>query len=82
MSDETSTSGAIVDTATIQRMAAHSGVRLDPDRAAVLVPFVQGLLDADARLAALDLRTLPAAGAPWGPFAAPLGGEGGGANGG
>ena len=54
-----------IDTAAVQRMAAYNGVQLDPDRAAALVPFVQGLLESDARLAALDLGTLPAAGLPW-----------------
>jgi hypothetical protein len=65
-----------IDAAAVQQMAACNGVRLEPDRAAALVPFVQGLLEADARLAALDLGTLPAAGAPWGPFV-PQQGDGG-----
>lgn len=71
-----------IDAAAVQRMAAYNGVQLDPDRAAALVPFVQGLLEADARLAALDLGTLPAAGLPWEPFAAQLQGDGGRGNGG
>ncbi|MFN8467214.1 MAG: hypothetical protein U0X20_16780 [Caldilineaceae bacterium] len=71
-----------VDTAEVQRMAAHNGVRLDPERAAALVPFVQGLLEADARLAALDLGTLPAAGLPWAPFGGSMHGEGGSGHGG
>ena len=73
---------ARIDAAAVQRMAAYNGVRLDPDRAAALVPFVQGLLEADARLAALDLGTLPAAGLPWAPFAAELQGDGGSGHGG
>ena len=72
----------LIDTAAVQRMAAYNGVQLDPDRAAALVPFVQGLLEADARLAALDLGTLPAAGLPWEPFAAQLQGDGGSSHGG
>lgn len=68
--------------AAVQQMAAYNGVQLDPDRAAALVPFVQGLLEADARLAALDLGTLPAAGLPWEPFAAQLQGDGGSGHGG
>ena len=81
MSGSNPTPGEI-DAAAVQRMAAHNGVHLDPDRAAALVPFVQGLLEADARLAALNLGTLPAAGPPWAPFAAPLPGEEGSGHGG
>ncbi len=72
----------LIDTAAVQRMAAYNGVRLDPDRAAALVPFVQGILESDVRLAALDLGTLPAAGLPWEPFAAQLQGDGGSSHGG
>jgi hypothetical protein len=72
----------LIDTAAVQRMAVHNGVQLDPDRAADLVPFVQSLLEADARLAALDLGTLPAAGLPWAPFAGRMQGEGGSGHGG
>ena len=71
-----------IDAAAVQRMAAHNGVRLDLERAAALVPFVQGLLEADVRLAALDLGTLPAAGLPWAPFGAWMQGEGGSGHGG
>ena len=71
-----------IDTAAVQQMAAHNGVRLDAERAAALVPFVQGLLEADARLAALDLGTLPAAGLPWAPFADRLQEDGGSSHGG
>jgi hypothetical protein len=85
MSDNTPRMGALdtdIDAAAIQRMAAHNGVRLDPERAAALVPFVQGLLEADARLAALDLGTLPAAGLPWAPFGGSMQGDGGSSYGG
>jgi hypothetical protein len=89
MSDNTPVPGAIdtgidtaIDAVDVQRMAAHNGVRLDLERAATLVPFVQGLLEADARLAALDLGTLPAAGLPWAPFAAELQDAGGSGHGG
>ena len=71
-----------IDAAAVQRMAAHNGVQLDSDRAAALVPFVQGLLEADARLAALDLATLPAAGLPWAPFVDQLQEQGGSGHGG
>ena len=71
-----------IDTAAVQQMAAHNGVRLDAERAAALVPFVQGLLEADARLSALDLGTLPAAGLPWAPFGGSMQGEGGSGHGG
>jgi hypothetical protein len=59
-----------VDTNAVRRMAALNGLQLEQERAEPLVPFVQGLLEADAALAALDLHTLPAAGLPWEPFAA------------
>ncbi len=82
MSDSNPTPDDPIDTAAVQRMAAYNGVRLDPDRAAALVPFVQGLLEADARLAALDLGTLPAVGLPWEPFATQLPEDGGSSHGG
>jgi hypothetical protein len=72
------TIGTPIDAAAVQQMAAHNGVHLDADRAAALVPFVRGLLEADARLAALDLGTLPATGLPWAPFLDQLPREGGG----
>ena len=70
-----------IDAAAVQQMAACNGVQLDLDRAAALVPFVHGLLEADARLAALNLGTLPAAGPPWGPYV-PQQGDGGSSYGG
>ena len=60
--------GSPIDAAAVRRLAAMNGFLLDEERAAALVPFLQGLLEADARLAALDLHTLPAAGLPWAPF--------------
>ena len=65
-----------IDADAVLRMAAYNGVHLDPERAAALVPFVQGLQEADARLAALDLGTLPAAGLPWAPFVDQVQGDG------
>ncbi len=59
---------ARIDAEAVRRLAALNGLHLEPKRAAVLVPFVTGLAAADARLAALDLGTLPAAGLPWEPF--------------
>jgi hypothetical protein len=58
------------DAALVRQLAAANGLDLAPDRAAALVPFLAGLLAADARLAALNLQTLPAAGPPWAPFVA------------
>jgi hypothetical protein len=55
----------LVDGAAVQRLAAQHGLALDEERAAALAPFVQALFASDARLAALDLATLPAAGLPW-----------------
>ena len=69
--------GSPIDAATVRRLAALNGLLLDEERAAALIPFLQGLLEADARLAALDLRTLPAAGLPWEPFTSQLQQEGG-----
>ena len=43
----------------MQQMAALNRVLLDPDLAAALVPFVQGLLEADAGLAALTSARCP-----------------------
>jgi hypothetical protein len=68
--------GPPIDAEAVRRLAALNGLLLDADRAEALVPFLQGLLEADARLAALDLRTLPAAGLPWEPFADQLKKEG------
>jgi len=73
---------SVIDAEAVRRMAAYNGVILDPDRAAALVPFVQGLQEADARLAALDLGTLPAAGLPWAPFVDQIQGDGGSSHGG
>lgn len=57
-----------LDAAAVRQFAALNGLLLEPDRAAALVPFVNGLRQGDARLAALDLGALPAAGLPWEPF--------------
>ena len=59
----------VLDAADVQRLAAANGLDLAADRAEALLPFVQGILEADAALAALDLGTLPAVGLPWAPFA-------------
>jgi hypothetical protein len=74
--------GSPIDAAAVRRLAALNGLLLDEERAAALVPFWQGLLEADARLAALDLHTLPAAGLPWAPFVDQVRQEGGSGHGG
>jgi hypothetical protein len=58
------------DAELVRQLAALNSLDLAHDRAEALVPFVQGLLEADRALSALDLHTLPAAGLPWDPFAA------------
>jgi hypothetical protein len=67
-----------IDGVAVQRLAALNGLALNGERAAALAPFVKGLLESDARLAALDLAALPAAGLPWAGTAAlgPAAGEG------
>ena len=59
----------VLDITDVRRLAAAGGLDLAADRAEALLPFVQGILEADAALAALDLGTLPAVGLPWAPFA-------------
>jgi hypothetical protein len=71
-----------VDAELVRQLSALNGLELARERAEALVPFVQGLLEADAALAALDLRTLPATGLPWELFAATLRGQGGETDGG
>ena len=59
----------VLDITDVRRLAAAGGLDLAADRAEALLPFVQGILEADTALAALDLGTLPAVALPWAPFA-------------
>jgi hypothetical protein len=63
------------DAQLVRQLAALNGLELERERAEALVPFVQGLLEADRALSALDLHTLPATGLPWEPFAKSLDGR-------
>jgi hypothetical protein len=62
----------LADAELVRQLAALNGLELARERAEALVPFVQGLLEADRALTALDLHTLPATGLPWDPFAESL----------
>ncbi|MBB5234831.1 hypothetical protein [Deinococcus budaensis] len=46
-------------------LAGAGGLDLTPERAGALVPAVQALLAGDARLAALNLHVVSAAGTVW-----------------
>lgn len=55
-----------LDAATICRLARLAGFELDPPRAARLFADFVALIEADRRLAALDLGDCAATGDPWG----------------
>ena len=55
-----------LDAATICRLARLAGLELDPARAARLLEDLVALIEADRRLAALDLGDCAATDDPWG----------------
>jgi hypothetical protein len=55
----------IADIEFIQALAAANGLTLAPERAADLIPAVQAILDADAKLSVLHMGALPTTGLPW-----------------
>ena len=57
---------AQLDAAMICRLARLAGLELAPARAALLLADLVALIDADRRLAALDLGDHAATGTPWG----------------
>ena len=52
----------------VRMLAALNGLELASERAAALAPALTDMLEVDARLLALEMRTLPATGLPWAPF--------------
>lgn len=54
-----------IDAQILGQLAELSGLDLPLDRAAALVAGLQEILEADARLASLDLGTLTIVGVPW-----------------
>ena len=54
------------DASTLQQLARLAGLELDPPRAARLLADFVALIEADRRLAALDLGDCAATGDPWG----------------
>ncbi len=56
-----------LNAAMLQRLAALAGLELEAGRAERLLADFAALLEADRRLALLDLGDHPATGAPWGP---------------
>jgi hypothetical protein len=57
---------APLDAAMICRLVRLAGVELAPARAALLLTDLVALIEADRRLAALDLGDCAATGPPWG----------------
>jgi hypothetical protein len=57
---------AQLDAAMICRLARLAGLELAPARAALLLADLVALIEADRRLAALDLGDCAATGDPWG----------------
>ena len=58
------------DASTLQQLARLAGLELERDRAERLLADFVALIEADRRLAALDLGDYAATGDPWGrPFA-------------
>jgi Asp-tRNA(Asn)/Glu-tRNA(Gln) amidotransferase C subunit len=55
-----------LDAAMIRRLAQLAGLELAPARAALLLTDLAALIEADRRLAALDLGDCAATGDPWG----------------
>jgi hypothetical protein len=55
-----------LDAATLCRLAERAGLDLAPERAARLLVDLRALIEADRRLAALDLGACAATGDPWG----------------
>jgi hypothetical protein len=66
MTDATVRSEPEVDAATVRRLARLAGLELTAARAERLVPDLATLIEADRRLAALDLGEHAATGDPWG----------------
>jgi hypothetical protein len=56
----------LLDAAMICRLAQLAGLELAPARAALLRAYLVALIEADRRLAALDLGDCAATGDPWG----------------
>jgi Asp-tRNA(Asn)/Glu-tRNA(Gln) amidotransferase C subunit len=54
------------DASTLQRLARLAGLELERDRAERLLADFVALIEADRRLAALDLGDYAATGDPWG----------------
>ena len=54
-----------IDAQIVGQLAESSGLDLPLDRAAALVTGLQEILEADARLASLDLGTSTIVGVPW-----------------
>jgi Asp-tRNA(Asn)/Glu-tRNA(Gln) amidotransferase C subunit len=54
------------DASTLQQLARLAGLELERDRAERLLADFVALIEADRRLAALDLGDYAAAGDPWG----------------
>jgi hypothetical protein len=57
---------AQLDAAMICRLAQLAGLELAPARAALLLADLMALIEADRRLATLDLSDCAATGDPWG----------------
>jgi Asp-tRNA(Asn)/Glu-tRNA(Gln) amidotransferase C subunit len=54
------------DASTLQQLARLAGLELEHDRAELLLADFVALIEADRRLAALDLGDCAATGDPWG----------------
>lgn len=66
MNPDQSSADHELDAATVCRLARLAGLELEPARAERLLADLAALIEADRRLAALDLRDCAATGDPWG----------------
>lgn len=66
---------SVIDPELVRLLAALNGLELASERADALASALADMLEVDARLLALEMRTLPATGLPWAPFSPTARGE-------